>query len=114
MKQMSGRRHYAALLGIFLLFHGIETLCGPLPLLSAYLDDLLLMPLFLPLWAAVKGSKLGATELAVSLFVFILVFEVLLPARLPGFIRDVRDIAAYIGGALLYMLYVSVSSRRLK
>ena len=81
-----------------------------LPLLSAYLDDLLCLPIVLTLTLLLMqryvmrdgGYWLPDSYLALAVLMFSVFFEGLLPLLSPAYVRDPVDVLAYTAGALLF------------
>lgn len=71
-------------------------------LLSAYLDDLLLIPMLLPVYDLLKGRRSKMWEIITSILIFSLIFELILPLTSSAYTADAADIPAYSAGALIY------------
>jgi hypothetical protein len=105
---MSRRRLFWFSLLLFTLHQLLQKGCGwNIPFLHAYLDPFLSMPILLGLlnwerrwrygWRVLQGW-----EIAVVTLLFIFLFEWMFPLWNPALTSDVRDLPAYMAGALLY------------
>ncbi|CAN5919513.1 hypothetical protein BH24BAC1_BH24BAC1_07630 [soil metagenome] len=96
--------------GLFLANQVAERTGQGLPLLSAYLDDLLCLPIVLTLTLLLMqryvmrdmGYGLPDSYLALAVLMFSVFFEGLLPLLSPVYVRDPVDVLAYAAGALLF------------
>jgi hypothetical protein len=86
------------------------------PLLSAYLDDLLCLPIVLTITLfLMQRYALGQPDyrlpdgyLLLAFLIFSLVFEGLLPLLSPVCVRDAWDVVAYAAGGILFRQLINL------
>jgi hypothetical protein len=101
--------------GLFVANQVAERTGRGLPLLSAYLDDLLCLPMVLTLTLLLMQRlvlrdftyRLPDPYLALAVGMFAVFFECLLPLLSPRYVRDPWDVLAYAVGALLFRLWIN-------
>jgi hypothetical protein len=92
-----------------------------LPLLSAYLDDLLCLPIVLTITLfLMQRYALGQLDyrlpdgyLLLTFLIFSVVFEGLLPLLSPVYVRDAWDVVAYAAGGILFRQLINVPHKAL-
>lgn len=104
--------------GLFLANQAAERTGRGLPLLSAYFDDLLCLPIVLTLTLLLMRRlvmrdgkyRLPDSYLVLAVGMFSVCFEGLLPLLSPRYVQDPVDVLAYAGGSLLFRLWINGSS----
>lgn len=92
-----------------------------IPLLHAYLDDLLCMPIVLTLTLLVLQFllkdfqfRLNKFQIFIAFVYFSIMFEIILPSFSAKYTPDILDIAAYGAGAFIFFNYINVPPLNLK
>lgn len=100
----------------FILNQLIEFLGIKLLFFHSYLDDLLCFPIILSVILFIhrqwrlknKYFILPISHIIVSVFVFVIIFELLLPCISLKFTADIFDIVAYVVGSIFFFKFINV------
>lgn len=109
MSRLDAPRFYAVPVFLFLLNRVLETQGWSAEFLRSWLDDVLVLPLALglALWLHRRGGRppswtIPGFQVILSVILYAVVFELVLPARLGGATADFWDLPAYAAGGSLF------------
>jgi len=109
MKAMNRNLFFFSLIAGTCAFHLIEFFAGSLPLLSSYLDDLVIIPLMAGIALRLQQRLFGPLHFTFKPYIpvllwfyMVLVFECLLPMVNTAYTADIADGIAYAAGAVFF------------
>lgn len=115
----SSLRIFIILTIVFVFNQLIEFLGIKIVFFNSYLDDLLCFPIILSAVLFIhrkwrlknKYFVLPISHVIISVFVFVVIFELLLPIISLKFTADIFDIVAYIVGSIFFFKFINVKPK---
>ena len=104
---------------VFVINQLIEFLGINIVFFNSYLDDLLCFPIILSVILFIhrkwrlknKYFVLPISHIIISVLIFVVIFELLLPMISLKFTADIFDIVAYIAGSIFFFKFINVKPK---